>query len=554
MYMAGAVRSKYLRLLTVYACSYALLLLIIALLSMSGMPILPVPWLVAALALVTLGYYLLAFRFTARQLGRQAGYIIGVAILTIPMTTVSAMSGGYESFNNIAIIILIFLSAMLGYVVPLVLAWVQLLWFAIVLSGYLPGFGSTGMGLLMLGFFILAAAVGWIAFHSYYTREDPETERLRQTLREEQLQSEGVITAISDGVAIVNKDGITLHANQRFLDMVALTREELIGKHYSKVISDKVRIVASSIETPRIGPNVAKVMETGESVIIDNETIEYIDGRPSIDLTISITALKNDDGYVSAVMIIGHDISHIMRLQRMKDALIATASHELRTPITVIAGYADLLLGTSAGDLNDKQRHYMERTKETTAHLTNMVNDMLDISRLESGQRENNPEAIDIVSMLQQSVEDHLGEFAGKQIVLKLDAKPGEVFADRSRLRQVIDALLGNAYKFTPEEGTVTLQSEIADGMMRISIIDTGPGIPDDRKEIIFEKFTKLDDTGSIPGTGLGLAIAKTIVENWKGTITVEDAPGSGARFCFTVPLAKSEREEHLTQTEKEKT
>lgn len=550
--MAGAVRSKYLRLLTVYACSYALLLLIITLLSMTGTINFSMPLTVAAWALLILAYHLFAFKFAARRLGYQIAYTIGVAIVCIPMAIVSAISGGYESFNAIAIILLIFLSAMLGYAVPLVLVWMQLIGFAIVAAGHLPELGSTGMGLLMLGFFILAAVVGWVTFHSYYTREDPEAERLRQTLREEQLQSEGVITAISDGVAIVNKEGIALHANQRFLDMVALTHDELIGKHYTDVVSDKVRIVASSAERPRIGPNVAKVMETGESVVIDNETIEYVDGRPPIDLTISITALKNDDGDVSAVMIIGHDISHIMRLQRMKDALIATASHELRTPITVIAGYADLLLGASAGELNSKQRHYMERTKETTAHLTGMVNDMLDISRLESGQRENNPEPIDIVAMLQQSVEDHLGEFAGKQIVLKLDAEPGKAYADRSRLRQVIDGLLSNTYKFTPEEGKVTLGAKISGDMIEISVTDNGPGIPEDRKQVIFEKFTKLDDTGSIPGAGLGLAIAKTIVENWKGVISVEDAPGGGARFYFTVPLAK-DAEEQSTQTKKEK-
>lgn len=550
--MAGAVRSKYLQLLMVYACVYASLLLIVSLLDLFGSTSFDVPPFSSILALVPILYYAFIFRIAARRFGRQAAYGIGVALLSIPMALVSMMSGGYASFNNIAIIILIFLSAMLGYAVPLALVWVQVMGFVMVAGGYLPILGNTTIGALMLLFYSLTAVVGWISFRGYYTREEPEAERLRSTLREQQLQSEGVITAINDGVAIVDKNGIALHANERFLDAIALTRKEFIGKHYAQIMSTKVRIVAASIDTPRMGPNVARVLQTGQPVIVDSETIEYTDNRPAIDISISITALKNDDGDVSAVLIITHDISHIMRLQRMKDALIATASHELRTPITVIAGYADLLLGDSAGALNQKQRHYMQRTRDTTTHLTDMVNDMLDISRLESGQRENNPEPIDIVLFLQSVVEDHLGRFASKQIILRLDAQPGQVFADRSRLQQVIDGLLSNAYKFTPEEGKVELSSKQVGQTMEIAVSDNGQGVPGDRRSMIFEKFTKLDDTGSIPGAGLGLAIAKNIVESWQGTISVTDQPGGGARFYFTVPLVDEHSEKQLNKKEKQ--
>lgn len=546
--MAGAVRSKYLQLLTIYACVYASFLLVIIFSNLLGLRSIVVPPFLGILALVVLVYHAFIFRIATRRFGRQAAHSIGVALLAFPMALVSAISGGYESYNNIAFILLIFFSAMLGYAIPLALVWIQILGFVLAVGGYLPALGSTTIGALMLLFYSLAAVTGWVAFHSYYTREDPEAERLRKTLREQQLQSEGVITAINDGVAIVDKNGITLHANQHFLDTMALTDEEFFGKHYAQIMTTKVRIVSSSIDAPRIGPNIARVLETGQPVIIENETIEYTDNRPAVDMSVSITALKNDDGDVSAVMIITHDISHIMQLQRMKDALIATASHELRTPITVIAGYADLLLGDSAGALNDKQRHYMQRTRDTTTHLTDMINDMLDISRLESGQRENNPESIDLVPLLQLAVEDHLGRFAGKQIVLKLDAEPAHVFADRSRLQQVIDGLLTNAYKFTPDEGKVTLSSKLVNNHMEIAVTDTGIGVPEDRKDIVFEKFTKLDDTGSIPGAGLGLAIAKNIVESWHGKIAVENQPGGGARFYFTVPLAQTH---HKDQTKK---
>jgi signal transduction histidine kinase len=426
-----------------------------------------------------------------------------------------------------------------------------LLGYVLAISGFIPMLGNVGTGTIEIGVYFAAATSGWLLFRRYYIAQDPKVEELQRALAAEQLQSSAVLAAISDGVAIVNRDGIAVHASDRFLDMVALGRDELIGKHYSEVTSTRLRIVAASIENPRLGPNIAKVFETGEAVMIDSETVEYLDNRPPIDLSLAITPLKNEDDEISAVLIACRDITHIMRLQRMKDALIATASHELRTPITVIAGYADLLLGTSAGVLTDKQRHYLERTKETTDHLTDMVNDMLDISRLESGQRENNPERLDNVSVLQSMVEGQLGRFANKQIALKLDAQSGDIYADKSRLEQVIYCLLSNALKFTPADGEVTLASKITDDAMEISVTDNGPGVPADHQQMIFEKFTKLDTTGAIQGTGLGLAIAKNIVEHWNGTLGVQDVTPHGAKFFFTVPLYKKDAD-HEKQTKKE--
>lgn len=110
--------------------------------------------------------------------------------------------------------------------------------------------------------------------------------------------------------------------------------------------------------------------------------------------------------------------------------------------------------------------------------------------------------------------------------------------ADRDRLRQVIDCLLSNALKFTPDKGKVTLSAMFKQDSAEIAVTDNGQGVPPEATEMIFDKFTKLDTTGTIPGAGLGLAIAKTIVENWKGTIDVENVSDGGARFYFTVPIA----------------
>lgn len=535
--MAGTVKSKYLVLLGIFAYLYGGFMLICWLLHYIGIINFPMPIAVPIIAVSLIVYQSLIFRLVVQHWSRKAAYVTGVALLAVAIVILTFVTGGYGSLNNVAMIVLVFLSALLGVGVPAAFVGISLLGYILAVSNFIPSLGDTGAGTVVTLLYVAAAVLGWLLFHRYYVAQDPVTDDLQRALAAEQLQSAAVLASIKDGVSIVNREGVVVHANEHFLDMVALTRKELIGKHYSEVVSTKLRIVSSSAESPRLGPNIAKVFKTGRPVTIDSETIEYFDNRPSIDISLSITPLKNDDDEVSAVLIIGRDISHIMRLQRMKDSLIATASHELRTPITVIAGYADLLLGASSSNLTEKQHHYLERTKETTNHLTEMVNDMLDISRLESGQRENNPEKIDNIELLQTAVEDELGVFASKQVSLKLDAKPGKIYADNSRLQQVVHCLLSNALKFAPEGGAVVLASEVTGNTMTISVSDNGPGIPKDRHEAIFEKFTKLDTTGSIQGAGLGLAIAKNIVEHWKGTIGIEDIEPHGAKFFFTVPL-----------------
>jgi PAS domain S-box-containing protein len=543
--MATIVKGSYLRVLAIYAHIYAFLIVTGWLASLYGLISFPLPIITVFLAVLPSLYYMFVYRVISAQFGRRVGYAIGVIVLVTPMLVIFLTTSGFISVNNLALAVMVFLSAALGPSMPIALIWMLTVGYILALSGYIPSLGNSLLGTLLLALYVLAGLFGWAVFRRYYIREDIEVEALRKTLRAEQVQSENVIAAISDGVAIVDGKGTVKHANQKFLDMIALEHDELVGRHYSDVVSSRIHITSSSSATPRIGQNIQHVFEAGEPVEIDSITAEYVDGSGIIDFSISISPLRNDDGEMTAVLIMARDISSIMKLQRMKDALISTASHELRTPITVIAGYADLLLGDAGGGkLTEKQRHYVERTKETTAHLTEMINDMLDMSRLESGQREDKPAALNIQNLLNEVVESQLSLFANKQLALHLDADPVRVYADSSRLKEVVTHLLSNAFKFTPEDGKVTIMAKAVEGACEVAIIDTGPGVPEEHLQDIFDKFSKLDDTGSQPGTGLGLAIAKNIVDNWGGKIAVENNPDGGARFYFTVPLTEEQAKE----------
>lgn len=537
--MIGAVKEKYLQMLAVYAYVYALIVVLAWIGGIYGIIATPPSLLAVILVGCPVVYYLFLFNFTTHQFGRRIAYTVGVGLIVLPMIVVSLATAGHISANTLALALLIFLSATLGPGVPLALIWMMAVGYVLSLAGYIPALQDAEIGTLILAIYVTSGLVGWMVFKRFYIREDPALEKLRSTLRVEQLKSEGVIAAISDGVALVNRDGIVVHANERFMEMIALKSHEIIGRNYSEVMSSRLKIVASSSATPRIGKNIMHVMETGEPITIDLVSFEYADGSGTADVTITISPLKNDNNEISAVMIMGRDITSLMRLQRMKDALIQTASHELRTPITVIAGYADLLLGNAGGgELTEKQRHYIQRTKDTTVQLTHMINDMLDMSRLESGQNNNNPVDFNILRRLEKVTESRISQFTTKSLTLHLDALPIRVHADPSQVEQVMANLLSNAFKFTPEHGKVTVTAKEKDTMCEITISDTGPGIPDAHLDDIFDKFIKLDDTGSLPGAGLGLSIAKNIVSNWGGTITATNNPEGGARFYFTVPLA----------------
>jgi PAS domain S-box-containing protein len=550
--MTSVFKGRYLQFLVIFAYIYAIIFLVSWFLGeyKTANPIAVA--IVLGMLSATLFYYLLGFRLANKHLGRQTAYTIGVTLLSVPILIAATMHGGYESPHNIAYVILIFASAIIAPGVPLVLVWIQILGYALALAGYMPTLGNVWYGAAVIAACIAAGVGGWLAFRRYYKSEDPEIEELHHLLKSQQLQSEAVIGAISDGVAIVDRNGITVHANQQFLDMIYLKREELIGKHTSEVVTLRIRIITSSTGTPRLGQNIAHVFKTGEPITIDYLTAEYTDGRGTFDFSISISPLRSDSGEITAVMIMARDITNLMRLQRMKDALLSTASHELRTPITVIAGYADLLLGKGDGELTEKQRHYIERTKETTTHLTEMINDMLDMSRLESGQQDDDPVATNIQDILESTTAKLLSQFAAKNISLHIDASSTRVYADTNRLKQVLLHILSNGLKFTPDDGHITISSRMIDNMCEVSISDTGPGVPEEHLEDIFDKFTKLDDTGAITGTGLGLAIAKNIVDNWRGTIGVENIPKGGARFYFTVPLANDKDNEKQEEEKNE--
>jgi len=228
---------------------------------------------------------------------------------------------------------------------------------------------------------------------------------------------------------------------------------------------------------------------------------------------------------------------------RLKSAFLATMSHELRTPLNSIIGFSGVLEQELAGPLNDEQKKQLGMVSESAEHLLALINDVLDISKIEAGQLTVAAGPVEVHPLVEKAVRTVKPLAEGKNLALDLEIDPGAgtVIADSRRVEQVLLNLLSNAIKFT-DKGSVRVRCTVDEAMVRISVTDTGIGIQKEHLERLFKPFTQIETglTRKYEGTGLGLSISKRLVTLMGGEITVESDPGRGSTFSFTLPRERS--------------
>ncbi len=234
----------------------------------------------------------------------------------------------------------------------------------------------------------------------------------------------------------------------------------------------------------------------------------------------------------------------IQHATKMKSRFLASMSHELRTPLNAIIGFSELLDSETAGAVNEKQKRFLGHIRTGARHLLQLINDILDLSKVEAGQLQIFPEDALMHDLIREVLPIVTPMAMVKKITLEHPFATGAVavHADRIRLKQIVYNLLSNAIKFTPAGGSVRLSVADADDLYQFAVADTGVGIKPEDQELIFEEFRQVGDTtkGVKEGTGLGLAISRRLVEQHGGKLWVESAVGAGSTFYFTMPKAKS--------------
>jgi PAS domain S-box-containing protein len=225
------------------------------------------------------------------------------------------------------------------------------------------------------------------------------------------------------------------------------------------------------------------------------------------------------------------------RSSKFKDQFLSTMSHELRTPLNAVVGFSELLMDDKHGPLTERQQRYVKHIRTGGFHLLKLINDILDLSKIEAGRLQLSTLTLDVSQSFHEAVETLCPLAENKKLTIRQGDTDLTVAADETRFKQILMNLLGNAIKFTPEHGSIQLDAHVQDDFVRIDVRDSGPGIPPGEEQRIFEAFYRTQQWGNtVEGSGLGLAITRRLVELQGGQITVENHPNAGCCFSFTLP------------------
>jgi two-component system, NtrC family, sensor histidine kinase KinB len=250
------------------------------------------------------------------------------------------------------------------------------------------------------------------------------------------------------------------------------------------------------------------------------------------------TPVYETQGVIIGATVILQDVTRLRRLEELKNDVVATVAHEFRTPLTSLRMAVHLCTEQVVGPLTEKQAELLGTAREDCDRLQTMVDDLLDLSRIESGRAELFPLPTPVSELIEHALDEHKAEAAGKGVRLNADLHSADVtvLADHERIGHVFSNLIGNAIRYTPGDGAITVRAEVKNGVVRFTVSDPGKGIPKEYQARLFEKFFRVPDNTDHKGTGLGLYIAREIVRGHGGDIGVESEAGKGSTFWFTLP------------------
>ncbi|MGC9357295.1 MAG: GAF domain-containing protein [Anaerolineae bacterium] len=373
-----------------------------------------------------------------------------------------------------------------------------------------------------------------------------QTERLGTMLRAQQIEavkSEAILEGIADGVMVADANGRITLFNAAAERILSISRSQATGRMVDEMLGLYGLKAQEWLTEVRKWQKNPASYETGDFLA---ERLELEKRVVSVHLSPVISQSHEFLGMVSVF----RDVTAEVEADRAKSDFVSTVSHELRTPMTAIKGYVDLLLMGTTGDLTKMQAQFLEVVRTNADRLTALVNDLLDLSRIETGKIVLNPRPLDMGNVIEQAVMTIAPKAREKGLVARDVVPDGlpKVYGDPDRVFQILTNLLGNAFKYTPIGGEISVHAYIRDAMMHVAVTDTGIGISREDQESIFDRFFRVDDplVQEESGTGLGLSITASLVKMQGGEVFVESEPGEGSIFTFTLPLAEGEQTESV--------
>jgi PAS domain S-box-containing protein len=347
-------------------------------------------------------------------------------------------------------------------------------------------------------------------------RTTASLQKRAQISEAERSRLEMVFNNIHDSVMILNQQNMILLVNPAMCRAFGLDSKTAVGKPVLEIIThpDLVALIAN--------------MDLSDP--FQYHEVSFPDGRVGNAQFIEI----HDVGYALTMQ----DVTYLREVDRIRTEFVSTVSHDLRSPLTSVIGYAELV--ERAGPLNEQQRDFISRIHDSIQHITSLINDLLDLGSIEAGI-DTRREFVQLEGILHYTIDMLHGQIQAKRLNVRTEVAPGlpALRANPIRLRQVLDNVVGNAIKYSYENGDVYISIHAEENQIILQVTDQGRGIPVADQPHIFDKFYRgTNIEADVEGSGLGLAIVKNIVENHQGRVWVESTPDKGSSFFVVLPVA----------------
>ena len=341
-----------------------------------------------------------------------------------------------------------------------------------------------------------------------------------------------MVNRLTDGVMTTDAKKLIVQANPAFLHMIGYQGEEVVGRHVTDIIHDENLL--DSIDQ-------ALAMAPDMFAEITNE-IDSINGSDEKFLSARCAPFRGRMKENLGTVTVLHDITALKKMDQMKSDFVSMVSHEIRSPMNSLLMQLKIMSDGLAGAVTDKQQEILQRASEKILNLNNLVTELLDLSRIESGLISHEKEQVDMANLLSEQLVFHNPYGADKEITIQLNC-PHElptILANRQNMEEVFSNLITNAIKYSPAGASITISAIVENEYLKIELTDTGYGMSSEDLEKIFTRFYRAKDknTREIQGTGLGLAIVKSIIESHHGKISVASKVDSGTTFIILLPLS----------------
>ncbi len=361
-----------------------------------------------------------------------------------------------------------------------------------------------------------------------------ERQRLRQELRVSEERYRNLFENASDAIVSFTPAGNITDVNRGLEVMLGWSRDELIEQHYRKILTPASAVVMEERVSHRA---LAGEQPAELPVIVELEAVRK--DNTVVPIEIRDNMLDGPQGQPIGVLVMARDISARKALERQRTEFLAMLTHDIKNPLTALMGYTDYLFEETGRRDATKRDEALQWIKSSAFTILSLVNNYLDLSRIEDQQLTLTKEPVSLNDLLSRIGRQYAGEARHRQITLELQLqkKPPWVEGDPLALERIFANLVYNALKFTPKQGQVTIGSASQHGEVVVTVADTGPGIPTEEIPMLFGKYRRATGARRKDGTGLGLFIVKTLVEAHNGRIEVDSKAGSGTRFRVLLSL-----------------